>query len=206
MADQPRASDVGANPLRIVVGQEELAHRGEVQGGAAPNGSDYLHAGSFAEGAFDVDDLVALPHGQIHWLMRQAMQLPHRPERRIPDVQSCLHKVAQFEQAHSQAIVSGFGPFHQSADRQIVQDPVGRGRVQPRTLADFLQRDGVLVRGENIQQRKGTLQDLNGRGMRIRFGHGLARFEVLFCIAEPLWTNRSTAVCPDRTAPSSVAG
>mgnify|MGYP006205549355 CR=1 FL=1 len=141
VAHQAGARGVGAHALGFVVGQEQLAHRGEVQWGAASDGAHHLHARAFAVGAFHVNDLVALAHTQVHRLLDQLVQLAHGAQRGVAHAQARLDQVAQFQQAHAQPVAAGLGPVNEAADGEVVEDAVGGGRVQPRLLADLLQRD-----------------------------------------------------------------
>ena len=130
MAGQAGARGVGAHALRVVVGQEQLADRGQVQRRAAADGAHHLHARAFAVGALDVDDLVALAHRQVDRLVRELVQFAHRAQRRVAHVQPRLDQVAQFQQAHAQPVAAGLGAVDEAADGQVVEDAVRGGRVQ----------------------------------------------------------------------------
>jgi hypothetical protein len=69
LAMQPGAGGIGADALRVVCGQEQLADRGQVQRRAPADGTHHLHARAFAVGALDIDDLVALAHAQVDRLL-----------------------------------------------------------------------------------------------------------------------------------------
>ena len=159
---------VGANTLRIVVGKKELADRSEMQGSSSADGTNHLHAGALAVGALDVDDLVALAHGKVHRLVSELVQFAHRTQRGIAHIEARLHEVAQFQQAHSQAVAARFGPVDVATDGEVVQDAVRSGWVESGLLADDLERDRILVGGQHVQQRKHALQHLYRRG----FGFG----------------------------------
>jgi hypothetical protein len=146
-----------------------------VQRRAAADGAHHLHARALAVGALDVDDLVALAHAQVHRLLDLLVQLAHRRQRGVAHVQPRLHQVAQFQQAHAQAVAARLGPVDEAAGGEVVQDAVGGGRVQPRLLADLLERDGVLARGQHVDQREHALDHLDGgggRGLVVGFSHG----------------------------------
>ncbi|KAG1385825.1 hypothetical protein G6F60_014696 [Rhizopus arrhizus] len=70
VAGQAGAQRIGAHLARVAGGQEKLAGRGQVQGRAAADGAHHLHARTFAPGAVDVDDLVALLDRQVDGLPR----------------------------------------------------------------------------------------------------------------------------------------
>jgi hypothetical protein len=59
--------------------------------------------------------------------------------RGFAHIETGLHEVAQFEQAHAQAVAAGLWPVDVAADRQVVEDAVGGGRVQAGLLADELE-------------------------------------------------------------------
>jgi hypothetical protein len=83
-------------------------------------------------------------------------------QRRVAHVQPALHQVAQLQQAHAQPVAAGLGPVDEAADRQVVQDAVRGGGVQPGLLADLLQRHGLLARGQHVDQREHALDHLDG--------------------------------------------
>jgi hypothetical protein len=144
---QPGAGGIRAHALRIFSSQEELADRGEVQRSTATDGPDHLHAAALAVGTLDVDDLVALPHGEVDGLVRELVQFAHRAQRGFPDVQPRLHQVAEFQQAHAEPVTAGLRAIDETADREVVQDAVGGGGVQPGGRADRLQRGRLGLRG-----------------------------------------------------------
>jgi hypothetical protein len=115
VAGQAGARGIGTHPLRVVMGQEQLAHRGEVQRCAAAHGAHHLHARAFAVGALDVDDLVALAHRQVHRLVGELVQFAHRRHGSVAHVQPGLHQVAQFQQPHAQPVAAGLGPVDEAA-------------------------------------------------------------------------------------------
>lgn len=127
VADQTRTGRIGAYPGGVVVREEQLAHGGQVQWRSAADGSDDLHARTLTVAALDVHDLVALPHRQVHGLLGEPVQFPHRTDGRLAHVEPRLDQVAKFEQAHAKPVASHLGPVHQPPVRQIVEDPMGRG-------------------------------------------------------------------------------
>jgi len=145
LARQPGAGGVGAHPLRVVRRQEQLAHRGQVQGRAASNGPHHLHARALAVGPLHIHNLVALAHAQVHWLLDQLVQLAHGGQCRVAHVEPALDEVTQLQQTHAQPVGARLGALHETAHRQVVEDAVGGGRVQPRLLADLLERHGFLA-------------------------------------------------------------
>ena len=96
----------------------------------AADGAHHLHARAFAVGALDVDDLVALAHRQVDRLVGQLVQFAHRPERGVAHVEPGLHQVAEFQQAHAEAVAAGLGAIDEAADGQVVEDAVRGRRVQ----------------------------------------------------------------------------
>jgi hypothetical protein len=92
------------------------------------------------------------------------VQLAHRQQGRVAHVQAGLHHVAQFEQAHAQAIAAGLRAVDEAAGGQVVEDAVGGGRMQAGLLADLLQGDRFLPRRQHVDQREHALDDLDGRG------------------------------------------
>ncbi|MNT32792.1 hypothetical protein D3C72_1686900 [compost metagenome] len=126
--------------MGVVERQKKLAGRCEVQRGTSPNCTDHLHAGAFAVGPFHVHNFIALAHAQVHRLLDQLVQVAHGGQRCIAHTQACLDEVAQFQEAHAQAVAAGFRTVHKTAYGQIVQDAMRRGRVQARLFADLLER------------------------------------------------------------------
>ena len=198
VAGQAGARRVGADALRVVVGEEELADRRQMQRRTPADGANDLHSRPFAVGALDVDDLVALAHREVDRLVRQLVQLAHRAERRVANVEPRLDQVAELEQAHAEAVAARLGPVDEAADRQVVEDAVRGRRVQPALLADRLERDRLLVRREQVEQAEGTLEHLDRDAAVLVFSSCriLARSS----------GRRGAAAMPLRTAPSSVAG
>ena len=146
-----------------------------MQRGAPADGAHHLHAGALAVGALDVDDLVALAHAEVDRLLRELVQLAHRRHRGVAHVEPALDQVAQLQQAHAQPVAAGFRPVDEAADRQVVQDAVGGGRMQARLFADLLQRDGFLAGGQHVDQREHALDHLDdrrGRNVGLGFSHG----------------------------------
>jgi hypothetical protein len=102
------------------------------------------------------------------------VQFAHRQQRGVAHVQPGLDQVAQLQQAHAQPVAARLGAVDEAAGGQVVEDAVGGGGVQAGLLADFLQRDGVLTRGQHVDQREHALDDLDGGrggGVGIRFSH-----------------------------------
>jgi hypothetical protein len=172
VAGQTGARGIGAHALAVVGGQEELAHRGEVQRGATAHGPHHLHARALAVSALDIDDLVALPHRQVHRLVRDPVQLAHRRQRGVAHRQAGLHQVAQLQQAHAQTVEAGLRPVDETADHQVVEDAVCGGRMQASALGDVFQRHRLGLRGQHVQQRKTALQNLDRGGGGFKALHG----------------------------------
>jgi hypothetical protein len=171
VAGEAGARGVGAHTLRVVMGEEELADRGEVQRRPPADGAHHLHARALAERPLDVDDLVALAHREVHRLARQAVQLAHRRQRRIAHVEAGLDEVAELEQPHAEPVAARLRAIHEAADRQVVEDAMRRRRVQARALADLLQRHRLGLRRQRVEQREGSPQNLDRRGLRVFGGH-----------------------------------
>ncbi|MNT26312.1 hypothetical protein D3C72_1618760 [compost metagenome] len=161
MPGQPGARGIAAHAPGLVGGQEQLADRGQVQGGAATDGAHHLHARTLAVGALDVHDLVALAHAEVDRLLRELVQLAHRAQGRVAHVQPALDQVAKLQQAHAEAVAAGFRAVDEAADREVIEDAVRGRRVQPRLFADFLQRDRFFARGQDVDQREHALDDLD---------------------------------------------
>ena len=119
--------------------QEEFADRSQVQGRTATDCAHDLHARALAEGALDIDDLVALAHREIHGLVRQAMQFAHGCDGGFAYIEPRLDQIAQFQQAHAQTVAAGFGAVDETAQREVVENAVRRRRVQAGSLADCLE-------------------------------------------------------------------
>ena len=134
----------------------------------AADGAHHLHAGALAVGALDIYDFVALPHAQIDWLLNLLVQIAHGRQRHFAYVEPGLDEVAEFEEAHAQAIAARLGAIDEAAQRQVVEDAV-RGRwMQARAFADLFQRHCLLTRSQNVNQREHALQHLNAwLGQRI---------------------------------------
>jgi hypothetical protein len=114
--------------------------------------------GALAVGALDVDDLVALPHRQVDRLMGQLVQLAHRRERRIAHIESRLDQVSHLEHAHPEPITAGFGSIDVATNGQVVEDAVGRRWVETRLLADRFERHGILMRSQQIEAMRRSVQ------------------------------------------------
>jgi len=134
-----------------------------VQRGSRADGAHHLHARTLAVGAFDVDDFVTLPHAQVDGLLDQLVQFTHRGQCSITHIQTALDQVAQLQQTHAQAIAAGFGPVHETAHRQVVEDAVCGRRMQSCFLADFLEGNGILAAGQHIDQGEHAFDHLDGR-------------------------------------------
>jgi hypothetical protein len=143
VSGQPGARGVGPHALGIVERQEQFAHGREMQWCTAADGSNNLHARAFAVGALDVDDLVALAYRQVHRLMRQLVELAHRPESRVADIETRFHQIAQLQQAHAKSVVAGLGTVDKAADHQVVEDAMGRRWVQAGALGELFQGNWV---------------------------------------------------------------
>ena len=156
VAGQPGAGGIGAHALRVVVRQEQLADRGEMQRRPPADGAHDLHARALAVGALDVDDLVALAHRQVDRLVRQLVQLAHRRQRGIAHVEPRLDQVAELEQSHAEAVAARPRADRRSgrSSRSFRMRCAVEG-CRPRLLADLLQRDRILVRGQHVEQGEG---------------------------------------------------
>ena len=116
--------------MLVIGGQEQLTHRREVQRCPASNGPDDLHAGALAVSAFNIDNFVTLADTQVDGLLNDFVQFPHRYQGCVVDAQPAFHHVAQFEQAHAQAVTTCLGAFHKSTYGQVIQNAVSCGWVQ----------------------------------------------------------------------------
>ncbi|MCY1538868.1 hypothetical protein D9M68_744300 [compost metagenome] len=67
------------------------------------------------------------------------MQLAHGSERRVAHAQARLDQIAQLEQPHAQPVTACLRPVDEPADREVVEDAVGGGRMEPRLFADVLE-------------------------------------------------------------------
>ena len=164
VAGQARAGGVGADAQRVVRCQKQLADGCQMQGRPPADGAHHLHARAFAEGAFDVDDFVALAHAQVDRLLDQAVQLAHGRQRRVAHVQTAFDQVAKLQQTHAQAVTARLGAVNVTANRQIVQDAMGSGGVQAGFVADVFKRNGFFFGRQHVDQREHTLDHLNRRG------------------------------------------
>jgi hypothetical protein len=142
-----------------------------VQRRAAADRAHHLHPRALAVGALDVDDFVALAHRQVDRLAGEAMQLAHRHQRGVAYRQPRLHQVAELEQPHAEPVGAGVGAVDEAAGHHVVENAVRRRRMQFRALREFLQTDGVAVRGERVQQPHHPFDHLD-RGFGIRGGLG----------------------------------
>jgi hypothetical protein len=57
----------------------------------------------------------------------------------------------------------GGDALDEAAFGQVVEDPVRRRRMQPGAGAELLQRDGIGVRGQHVEQRIGACEYLDRR-------------------------------------------
>ena len=169
MAGQTCACGIGPQTLGFFGGQEQFAHRSEVQGGAAANGAHHLHARTLAVGALHVNDFIALTHAQVHRLLNLLVQFAHGQQGGIAHIEPSFDQVAQLQQAHAQTVAAGLGSVHKTPQGEVVQDAVRGGGVKPGFFADFFEADRLFARGQHIDQGKHTLDHLNGRR---RGGHG----------------------------------
>ena len=145
-----------------------------MQGGPATNGAHDLHAGAFAVGTLHINDFVPLAHAQVDWLLCQLVQLAHGNQGCITHVQTCLDQIAELQQAHAQAVAARLRPIHITPRDQVIQDAVGGRGVQARFLADFLQGNGFLARGQHINQGEHAFNHLHRGGVgrvEVFFGH-----------------------------------
>ena len=105
--------------------------------GSAANGAHHLHARTFAVGAFNVNNFIALAHAQIDRLLYQLVQIAHGRQCSVAHIQSRFDHVAQFKQTHAEAVAARFGAIDKSTNGEIVQNAVRCGRVQSRFFADL---------------------------------------------------------------------
>ena len=161
LAGQAGAHGIGAHLLGIVSCQKQLAVGGQVQRRVAANGAYHLHARALAVGAFHIDNLVALAHGQADGLLNLLVKLTHGGQRHFTYVQPGLDQVAQFQKAHAQAVAARFGAIHKAAQCKVIEYAV-RGRwMQARAFADLLQRNRFLTRCQHVDQREHAFQNLD---------------------------------------------
>src|SRR5690606_25626343 len=132
---------VGAHRADVVRREEELAHRREMERRPAADGADDLHAGALGQRALDVDDLVALADGEVDRLAGGPVQLAHRPEGGVADIEPRLDEVAQLEQADAELVDAGVAAIDEARGDQVVEYAVGRGRMQSGTSGELLQAD-----------------------------------------------------------------
>ena len=154
--------------LRVLIRKEQFAHRRQVQRCPSTNRADHLHARTFAVGALDVDNVVALAHAEIDRLFDELMQRAHRPQRGITDIEPPFDQVSQFQQAHPQAVASWLVAVHIAADHQVAQEAVRGGRVQACFGADVLERQRRFGSCQDIDQPKKPLNHLNRWNRRPR--------------------------------------
>lgn len=164
VAGQAGSERIGAHLAGVGGGQEQLAGGGQVQRRPPANGAHHLHAGTLAPGAVDIDDLVALLHRQVDGLPGQLVQRPHGGDGRLAYVQPPLDQRAQFKQTHAQLIQAVVHPLDVAPHHQVVQDAVRGGGVQAGGRGQFLERDGIGLRGQRVEQAHGALDDLDGDG------------------------------------------
>ena len=93
------------------------------------------------------------------------MQFAHGKQRGIAHIQAVFYQVAEFQQAHAQAVAAGLGSVHKSPGCKVVQDAVGCGGVQASFFADFFQGNCVRFGGQDVDDGKHPLDHLN-RGFR----------------------------------------
>ena len=141
--------------------KNKLANRSQMQGCSAANGPHDLHARAFAVGTLHIDDLIALAHAQVDRLLGQLVQLAHGQYSGIAHVQAPFDQIAQLQQTHTQAVTSRLGAIDIAPNGQVVQDSVGGRGVQARFFADFLERNGVFARCQDINQREHAFNDLH---------------------------------------------
>ena len=66
-----------------------------MQGRSPAYGAHHLHAAALAVGALYINDFVVLTHRQIHWLLRELVQLAHGHQRCIAHIEAAFDQIAQ---------------------------------------------------------------------------------------------------------------
>ena len=111
----------------------------------------------------DAMSATGMPDGEYQ-LGGFPVQVAHEVERRFAHVQAALDDVAQFQQAHAEAIGARFGAVDEAFEHQIVQDAVRGRRVQPSLARQVLEAGGVGLARQRVQQRHHALDHLD-RGL-----------------------------------------
>src|SRR5471030_2786458 len=166
---QAGARRVGADRLRLVDRQEQLAGRGQVQRAAAADGAHHLHAGALGKRPVDVDDLVALAYRQVDGLLGLFVQRAHEVQRRLAHRQPALDHIAQFQQPHAEPVRARLDAVDKARQHHVVEDAMGGRRMQAGHLGQFLQADRIGIAGQRIEQRDHALDHLDG-GFLLRGG------------------------------------
>ena len=92
------------------------------------------------------------------------------------EVRSARHdQAAEFKETDAKAIDPRIAAFDEAAAGHGTQDAVGRGRVQPGFCRKLLERNRVVVPGQDVEQRHHALNDLN------RILRGFLRGQRIFC-------------------------
>jgi len=166
---QAGSARVVADALGPVFDQEKLAGGGGVQWRTRADDVHHPHRGPPARGSIHIDDLVASAHPQVDTLAGGGMQLEHVGHGRVAQRDARLDQAAELEQADAEAVGAGLRALDEAAVRHRTEDAVrGRG-VQPGLHRQVLERDGVGVFGEHVEQFHHAFDDLD-RGLA--FGAG----------------------------------
>jgi len=111
--------------------------------------------------AVDIDDLIALADRQIDRLLGFLVQRAHEVERRFAHRQPALDHVAQFQQAHAEAVRAWLDAVDKAGDDHVVEDAVGGGGMQAGYFRQLLQTHRIGVIGQCIKQGDHAFDDLN---------------------------------------------
>src|SRR5690606_31654594 len=98
-----------------------------------------------------------------------SVQLAHRPEGGVADIEPRLDEVAQLEQADAELVDAGVAAIDEARGDQVVEYAVGRGRMQSGTSGELLQADRVGLGGQGVEERHHAIDHLD-RGLALLSG------------------------------------
>ena len=148
----------GARLAGRKLGQQGLAHRGAVRLDPAARFGEHPHrvrAGHLG----DVDDLVAVEHGQVRRLAGEADQLGQ--ERAQPGAEHLAGDLAQPDQARAQRVPPGCLLTDVAPVDQRAHQPVHGGQREAGDGGELGEAEGAARVGQHLEQVEGPLDGLH---------------------------------------------
>ena len=155
------ALEQGARLAGRKLGQQGLAHRGAVRLDPAARFGEHPHrvrAGHLG----DVDDLVAVEHGQVGRLAGEADQLGQ--ERAQPGAEHLAGDLAEPDQARAQRVPPGRLLPDVTPVDQGAHQPVHGGQREAGDGGEFGQAERAAGVGQHLEQVEGPLDGLHATG------------------------------------------